>query len=166
MGCYSWKDCKDSKKRIICGKLATSYLLIPEEFGGGHHVEPCYDGFGMFGLVDVYEEVAIWNRSHLSSFSIPYPSKGNYANEEYYNGAIKRYNNGVAFLNDFAEGVKSDEEMCEIYGNDYLREIGILIACEDKDNFSIKYPIKITYDETAVYENCKPSKSDPMQGCY
>jgi hypothetical protein len=55
--------------------------------------------------------------------------------------------------------------MAEKYNDDYLREIGIDIACYDYQNKNLKYPIKITYNANAVYENCKYSKGDPNQGC-
>ena len=48
--------------------------------------------------------------------------------------------------------------------NDHDRLIGIDIACYDEDNMKLKYPIKITHDETAVYEECEYSPSDPDQG--
>lgn len=54
-------------------------------------------------------------------------------------------------------------ELC--IGNDEVdRSIGIDIACYDKDNKALKYPIKITYDPDAVYEDCEFSPSDPNQG--
>ena len=51
-------------------------------------------------------------------------------------------------------------------GNDDIdRNVGIDIACYNEQNASLKYPIKITHDPNAVYEDCKPSLSDPNQGC-
>ena len=44
------------------------------------------------------------------------------------------------------------------------RYIGIALACYDEDNETLPYPIKITYNPNAVYEDCIPSKSDPNQG--
>jgi DNA gyrase subunit A len=55
-------------------------------------------------------------------------------------------------------------EVKEKYGDDFKRCIGIDIACYDEQNFTIPYPIKITHDANAVYEECTPSKSDPNQG--
>ena len=48
--------------------------------------------------------------------------------------------------------------------DDADRNIGIDLACYDEDNFSLRYPIKITHDPDAVYEDCDPSPSDPNQG--
>ena len=44
------------------------------------------------------------------------------------------------------------------------RYVGIDIACYDEQNASLPYPIKITHDPDAVYEDCDPSPSDPYQG--
>ena len=44
-----------------------------------------------------------------------------------------------------------------------LRWLGIIMACYDKDNFALKYPIKITAREME-YKNASPSKRDPNQG--
>lgn len=63
---------------------------------------------------------------------------------------------------DFANNVP-DNVMKEKYGRNYLREIGIDIACYDEDNAVLKYPIKITTKEME-YEDVKPSLSDPNQG--
>ena len=44
--------------------------------------------------------------------------------------------------------------------DDIDREIGIDL----EDEGTAKYPIKITHDEKAVYEDCKASEIDPRQG--
>lgn len=44
------------------------------------------------------------------------------------------------------------------------RSVGIDLACYDVDNERLHFPIKITHDKYAVYEDCLPSKSDPNQG--
>lgn len=64
---------------------------------------------------------------------------------------------------DFNAGT-DDDTMRERYGRDYKRTIGIILACNDEDNASLRYPIKITYDKYAVYEWCAPSRTDPNQG--
>lgn len=86
------------------------------------------------------------------------------ARDEHYTRALNRYNYEIQMLNDFRNGLE-DDEMIAKYGEDYLREIGINLACYDKDNKHLAYPIKITHDAGAIYEDCKPSKRDPNQGC-
>ena len=84
---------------------------------------------------------------------------------EYYNKAVERSNKGMQAIKDFCAG-KSDSYMKKNYGANYKREIGIHIACYDQDNAKLKYPIKITHYAGGIYENCKPSPSDPAQGWF
>ena len=60
MGQFSWLDCK-TQEQIVDDKIRDVYMLIPKEFGGGHIVEHCYDGYGNFGGEDAYAVVARWN---------------------------------------------------------------------------------------------------------
>lgn len=166
MGQFSWLDCKDGKQ-ILDNVAKTAYLLVPEEFKeqfGEKIPTQCYDGYGHFGSYDVYELVALWNRRFLSIENLQnLPKREQYGEEEYYQMAMNRYKNSMNRLEDFRLGT-SDEKMKEKYGKDYLREIGIDVACYDEQNAALTYPIKITYDGTAVYEQCDPSPSDPNQG--
>ena len=47
-----------------------------------------------------------------------------------------------------------------------LRELGIFVSCYDEQNASLPYPIKVTTDETGVYEDELFSMSDPCQGMH
>lgn len=192
MGNFSWIDCKD-KTRIKINQKA--FLLIPAEFGGGCLTTEYYNGYGIFGGLDVYELVAEWNREKITENMIknfiqePKKSQfgGLYGFEKRelekqgktadeiekleaeqrtasYNRALKRYNNTVAMIKDYIAGV-DDDEMAEKYGDEYKREIGIYLACEDENNKRLAYPIKVTHDATAIYEKCKYSKTDIYQGC-
>ena len=152
MGQFSWLDCI-TKEQVVDGKRRKSYVLVPREFGGGHIEEKCYEGYGEFGGHDIYDLVADWNKDYL------------YLNEssskDWADWAFK--GNAQRCFDEFSSGV-ADVTMRERYGNDYKRTIGIVIACHDEDNASLRYPIKITHDPNAVYEWCAPSKSDPNQG--
>jgi len=154
MGQFSWLDCK-TREQVIDGEERNSYVLVPEEFGGGHFEEPWYEGYGCFGGHDVYELVADWNRATLDLDASS--SKGWC---EWHCGSAER---ARRFFDDFKANV-GDATMRERYGEDYKRTVGIVIACYDDDNAALKYPIKITHDPEAVYEDCEPSKSDPNQG--
>jgi len=191
MGQFSWLDCVTGKP-ILDGVAKTSYVLVPREFGGGHIEEDCYDGYGNFGGYDIYDLVAYWNKDYLLGRefgSVPkledyaglwsyeiedLKDKGysdaeiaeldNQARQKYYQAAVGRKDASTQRMLDFSRGKYTDAQMRRKYGNDFKREIGIDIACYDEDNFSLKYPIKITYDPNVTYEECKPSKSDPNQG--
>ena len=83
---------------------------------------------------------------------------------EYYINGLRRQIVSADRLYDYKEGKLSDEEMADKYGNDWKRILGIDIACYDEQNEALPYPIKITHNENAIYENCDPSLSDPNQG--
>lgn len=145
MGQFSWLDCQTGDQ-ILDDYKRTSYLLVPRDFGGGHIEEPCYDGYGNFGGNDVYDLVADWNKEMIPEI-VRRIRKGSWVCTKEESDCEKL----MAFYND------------EPYSCD-KRWLGILMACYDEDNASLEYPIKITYDPNAVYENCKPSPSDPDQG--
>ena len=189
MGVFSWMDCINQSKNIkMCDR---AYVLIPKEFGGGHIEESSYDGYGHFGGRDIFELVAEWNRNELGEQMLrSKPQKKSYgglwsyeidelrkqglseeeinkkdeeAQEENYQNALKRRECSIRRMEDYRAG-KSDEEMTEKYGEEWKRGIGIDIACYDEQNAALKYPIKITHSNTAVYEFCEPSNGDPDQG--
>jgi hypothetical protein len=143
MGQFSWLDCVDDKRAILDDVRKTSYVLIPKEFGGGHIAEPCYDGYGNFGGTDIYDLIPVWNKAMIPEI-------------------IRRAKNGhwIASIN--------EEQLTKFYNGEEidvpLRYLGIEMACYDEDNASLEYPLKVTYHEDAVYEDCKPSLSDPNQG--
>lgn len=191
MGQFSWLDCVTGKP-ILDGVARTSYVLVPQEFGGGHIKESCYDGYGDFGGYDIYELVADWNRNYLTeyvsssvpkledygglwSFEIDNLKKQGYSDEEidrldkeaqqnYYQAALQRADTSVQCIADFSSGEYTDAQLRSMYGDDYKREIGIDIACDNDDNRQLVYPIKITYAPDATYEECEYSPRDPNQG--
>ena len=193
MGYFSWLDCK-SQKPIINGMVKKVYVLVPKKFRekfGVRISEMCYDGYGHFDGIDIYALVAYWNREHLSKDMLekeldesqfglaPWQIehlkiKGKTDTEiEEHNKAIQKqdYDSYMhhrreleSLLNDYRASVMSMKELEERYGNDFMSDIGIAISCNDEQNNALPYPIKITYDGTAVYEDCKPSRSDEWQG--
>lgn len=54
----------------------------------------------------------------------------------------------------------------KLLDNEELRSIGIEIACYDKDNANLKYPIKIVENKDLEYEKVKPSKNAIDQGFF
>lgn len=145
MGQYSWRDCVTGKP-ILDDVEKTSYVLVPREFGGGHISERRYDGYGHFGGYDIYELVLEWNKKYIPQY-VKLMEAGKWECEPYTNDI----NDLIDYYND--QPVDVD-----------LRDLGITLACYDEDNARLKYPIKITYDETAVYEDYPYSPSDPNQG--
>lgn len=170
MGQFSWMDCKNDKRAILDNISVDVYVLVPKEFREQYGVrihEGCYDGYGHFGSYDMYDLVALWNRDHIGEEDIRPVLRSQYedgpAGDEYYQRGLRHYEYKVQRLRDFIHNVP-EEEMYEKYGNDYLREIGIDIACYDEQNEALEYPIKITHDKSETYEACEPSKGDENQG--
>lgn len=150
MGQFSWLDCQ-TKKQVLDNVNADVYVLIPKEFGGGHIHERCYDGYGHFGGEDIYVLAADWNRKYLSE----YPER-----------LLKATKKNLLKFSHYETYTNLDlplEEVKHLLGSCY-RDIGISISCRDKDNESLLYPIKITHDKNAIYEECLPSPRDPDQG--
>ncbi len=144
MGQFSWLDCK-TKEQILDDVCRDVYVLVPEEFGGGHILETCYDGYGNFGGHDIYDLIADWNQNYVDESIL----EKLYDDDWYVRCGYK---------DDFMHYLNKEPYSCE------KRTIGIIIGCYDEDNVRLRYPIKITHDKDAVYEYCAPSLSDPNQG--
>lgn len=171
MGQFSWLDCVTGEQ-ILDNVARDVYVLIPKEFGGGRILEVMYDGYGHFGGQDIYELVAIWNRQYLSEnpkHVFPRALKRLQWVQDYkkshpdYSEEVEVYAKEKAWYAAY-EDLNIPEEGIEYVSGYVLRHIGIEIACYDEDNEALRYPIKITHDVNAVYEDCGPSKSDPNQG--
>ena len=131
-------------EQVIDGRKRKSYVLVPQEFGGGHIEEECYEGYGEFGGHDVYDLVADWNAGYLDVV---------FDNLDTWKAGVSEVDKeNLARLRD------GEELKCS------KRWLGIILACYDDDNARLRYPIKITHDQRAVYEWCAPSKVDPNQG--
>ena len=175
MGQFSWIDCVNNKRAILDDERVDSYVLVPEEFKNkygdhksGHILETCYDGYGHFGKYDIYKLIALWNKEYITTANIEKPDRKDWGptetDEKYYKNALNIYDMKCRRLKDFVSGKYSNSDMTERYGVDWLRMIGIDIACYDEQNLRLKYPIKITHDEGAIYEECNISISDEYQG--
>ena len=146
MGQFSWLDCV-TDAQILDDVRKNVYVLVPKEFGGGHIKEECYDGYGHFDGQDIYELVVKWNKNH---FDRAFDNIDTWKCKDWlfnYREDFIRYSKG--------EDIRDPRN---------LRTLGIALACYDEDNERLFYPIKITYNPKAEYENCKPSKRDPDQG--
>lgn len=154
MGCFSWIY-SDTGRPLLAGKKA--YLVLPGE--EGYIEEPRYDCYGHFGGFDIYDLVAQWNRHYLSSHP-----------EHYLKGKQKEISQikwypYYADLNIPNEKLASILKAENVYKYFKYREIGIEIACEDADNASLPFPIKICqYKCNADYNKLAASLGDIGQG--
>jgi len=169
MGQFSWLDCKTGEQ-VLDNVRRDVYVLVPKEFGGGHIKETCYDGYGRFGGHDIYELVAEWNRQYLDEDHVFPHAVERYKFVQEYQKTNPEYKENIKFkAGEFKwfsayKNMELDKKGIEYVTDMNFRIIGIDIACYDEDNASLKFPIKITHDPDAVYEDCKPSLSDPDQG--
>ena len=148
MGCFSWIDAVSSHP-IWYGNSANVRLLIPKEFGGGAY-EGHFDGYGNVWGTDVYDVAADWNRAFCLEHPDFKPRRSPRISD------LRWYD---AYVH-----AESREEFEKKTGIEW-REVGIAIACHDEDNARLRYPIKLTTDPAAVYEEVSWSLSDPWQGC-
>ena len=187
MGCFSWLDCdkRENRRPIRIGEKA--YLLVPKKFQNdyGKVIETySYDGYGHFCGCDVYDLVAEWNREYLSEDMLqPVPDVNkfgglwSYEKDKLRKKGVseeeverldreeqqKHWQNAVDYRQYRLEQMLAFKDGEEI---EDLRDIGIAIACYDEQNANLPYPIKISRNEKAVYEDCEPCLSDPDQGCF
>ena len=157
MGLFSWKYA-DVPQRLKCGK--EGYLIMPDN---SYYHTQFYDGYGNFGSMDVYEAVLDMNRKHLNSKMLDIPVYEHCVwdgNEERFEKELKQYMLLCRCLWAYRNGA-SDDEMEILFGNnEWKRELGIAIACYDKQNKSLPFPIKIT-SKPVLYASVPYSKTDP-----
>ena len=142
MGQFSWLDC-ETRNQILVDVHRNVYVLVPKEYGRESIIEKCYEGYGIFGGTDIFDLVADWNRHMIPRM---FESKTRWKESS----------------------LVSKEDLMAFYNGKPIecekRLIGIWMACYDADNAALDYPIKITHNKYAVYEDCHPSWSDPNQG--
>jgi len=163
MGSFSWLF-SDTKKALKYG--GDAYLPIPKNKGafdllpGTTLYENFYDCQGNFGGYDIYDLVAIWNREYLSEhpdYIVPDRKKtvSEYSWYRYYSDLSLDENKITQLMRTY------ENESCFSF-----RDIGIDIACGNKNNKKLPYPIKLCkFKENACYEDLIYSKDDPLQGC-
>ncbi len=148
MGYWTWTDArfknpKETKWGDYCKNQTIGYggfakIVCPDNT---EICEDYYDGYGMFGDYDAYDLVAEWNREDIAEIFEEKRAKKAWGSGLY----------DIALL--FAEG-RPDKEITEYVKktrtespflvDDWKRNIGIAIACEEENNKSLRYPLKIT----------------------
>lgn len=194
MGMFSWKtaDTKQSIANIHSGHVRagdTIYLLQPN--GESPIKEENYAGYGEFGHVDAYAWLA---RKNITSeivcsddemrilgitleFGLKFYVVGDFILMRNDNEFLKKhicevivssYNkvNGVekklVIATDYAKKI---DEVGGLSLNDLADHEGA-IKLSSKKYFNIRYPIKLSYNEDAVYEDLKASKDCEYQGFF
>ncbi len=167
MGIFTWTDARiRSPKHNKYGEYRRKDLLEYGSFGkilapdGTEYTVDHYNGYGMFGMKDAYDLVAEWNRKDL-------PELFQKKTEEKTFGCslidvAKLYASGASDeeITEYARKLADEGKIQPYLVDDWKRNIGIAIACEDEDNMSLRYPLKIVTTRDVVrYEDLYPSRS-------
>lgn len=197
MGMFSWLY-SNTGKQMLAGVNHTSYLLVPNEFKSKHGEyleEDFYNGYGQFGIYDVYELVADWNKAYINPET--------FTSQCLKEPTLEQYGGMYDFeKEDLKKQGKSDEEIAAIdeaqrmeyykiglrrykYERQMLTDFCNNVSdkeMKEKYGASFKREIGIdiaAYDEDneklkypikitdriIPYEDVAPSKGDPDQGC-
>ncbi len=141
MGYFTWKDCQGFRKKSL-GYGSMVYVFCPN---GELLTEPCYEGYGEFDGQDIYELVVDWNRPWLQDIFDRKAKEepGHFGCELHDVAAIAATGGDEA-----AEALVKERVAAGIYARlmltDWKRSIGIAIACMDKDNATLPFPIKLS----------------------
>lgn len=150
------QDRKQLRLNISVVTIEHGLLLsdLPDEYGGKENV------MGQFSWLDCKTgEQVLDNVERDVYLLVPKEFGGGHIEEHLYDG-YGRFGGRDAY------GLVAQwnaPDRC--IGNDEAdRYVGIEIACYDEQNAALRFPIKITHDPDAVYEDCRPSPNDPNQG--
>ena len=173
MGYFSWMFA--DKANVYALKIdERGVLLCPD---GKEYVEPCYEGYGMFGDVDVYDLVADWNRKFLAAnpnFPIyqhgAIPFKLEDGSFFYFKGPTTQPVSSYPWYKHYANLKNSREDIVRLMKEETgeffeYRHIGIEISCYDDQNAALPYPIKVASKTGLDYPSLPASEGDPNQGC-
>ncbi len=167
MGVFTWTDARRKSPKINrYGDYSRKDVLEYGSFGkivcpdGTEICEECYDGYGRFGSYDAYEVVVDWNKNDLKEIFVKKLKEKSFGSN--LAGIAARLAEGISDeeITSDVKKLVSEGSMPEYLIRDWKRNIGIAIACGDKDNESLRYPLKITTTRARVrYEDLYPSKS-------
>lgn len=163
MGIFTWTDARKKCVRGKNGEFKDSDICMYGHFckivcpDDSVISTDYYNGYGTFGGTDVYEVVVDWNREDLKA--IAERKKTDFFGEQLWEIAIK-YADGASEdeVTEYVEEKAAEGKLPEYLISDWKRNLGIMIACDDEDNASLRYPIKITRTvEKVRYEDLYPS---------
>ena len=162
MGIFTWTDARlnlanrdgEYKDSEICMYGEYCKIVCPDD---SVIATTYYHGDGMFGCTDAYDVVVDWNRDDLKA--IAERKKNDSFDKELYDIAIM-YADGSS-EEDVTRYVKKqvkEGKMSPYLIDEWKRNIGIMLCCDDEDNLALKYPLKITRTKEEVkYKDLYPS---------
>ena len=163
MGYFTWtlanreeKLRKDGHDYLASCKLGYDCLAVVVCPDNTKIIEPSYFGYGIFGGKDIYELVVDWNRPYLDQIFSRLDDKhpDGYWGQQLKQVAIAYKNQDESALQDEIKRLSENFGMWE----EWKREIGIAISCDDEHNAMLPYPIKIVNTlRTKPYDELHPS---------
>lgn len=163
MGCFSWMFADtDNKENLKYGHE----FYVPQPNGLPTLHDTFYDCYGHCDGADIYDLVASWNREYLAKHPEHIlPASGQKVSDrrwyKYY-ADYENYSESDVCMK-VTQEIRQNPGYEDYYGFDW-REIGIAIACEDKNNAALPYPIKVC-KHNVPYESVGLSLGDDAQGC-
>lgn len=147
MGYWTWTDAryetpKTTKWGDFCKNQTIGYggfakIVCPDNT---EICEDYYDGYGMFGKYDAYDLVAEWNRDDIAKIFEKKKAEKAWGANLYDIAILFAVGSTDEEITDYVKRTRGDSFLV----SDWKRNIGIAIACEDKDNISLRYPLKVT----------------------
>lgn len=165
MGYFTWTDARRNPKILKNGNYTQSDIIRYDGYAkivcpdDTEIIEKCYEGYGIFDGHDIYELVVDWNKQHLENiFNRMLKDDPNCWGSNLKNLAVF-YQNGdtVNIETEIKRLINSGEQM-PFFEKEWKRTIGIAIACEEKNNRQLPFPIKITATKwKKTYDELVPS---------
>lgn len=116
---------------------------------------------GQFSFLDCKDGSQILNNTMADVYVlIPAAFGGGHIHESFYDG----YGNFGGY--DIYELLADWNEPNNRLEGEQKRNHGIDLFFDNNDGQNLKYPVKITHDPNAIYEECKASTDDENQGFY
>lgn len=168
MGCFTFTDARRTPRLnargydfIVSDKITYggyAKIVCPDDT---EIVERCYDGYGMFDGQDIYDLVVDWNKEYLTEIFDRMLSEDPHCWGADLKPIAEAYQNDDPDLDKIVESIAA--KRCDKFlREEWKRNVGIAISCEDKNNAALPYPVKITslkwhrrYDDLYPSMNCQ-----------
>ena len=149
-----WKGYYKKDKIDYCGYIK---VVCPD---GSCYESESYSGYGGVGGHDVYDLVVDWNKTYLMDIL---EQRKEHVFYKPLKDIVEKYvKSGYDDMvtTEFVKKLVKDGKRAEYLISDWKRNIGIMLACEDEDNISLPFPLKVTKKrENVRYDELFPSRS-------
>ena len=151
MGCFTFTDARvKSPRRNKWGDYTAKdkigyggYIKVvcPD---GTVYEDDHYDGYGNIGIHDIYDLVVDWNRTDLADILELRKKHVFYRQLKDIVEKFIRSGYDEVATTAYVKALVADGKCAEYLIGDWKRNIGIMLACEDEDNKTLRFPVKVT----------------------